>query len=68
MIPKDQDLQFKVVKIWVADDGMVNKLEIVDRGEMRYAFQFSEIKINQDLPDSKFTFTTPKGIQVIDLR
>ena len=68
MIPKDQDLQFKVVKIWVSSDGMVTKLEIVDRGEMRYAFQFSEIKINQDLPDSKFTFTTPKGIQVIDLR
>ncbi len=68
MIPKDQDLQFNIVKIWVSADGMVNKLEIVDRGEMRYAFQFSEIKINQDLPDSKFTFTTPKGIQVIDLR
>jgi len=68
MVPKDQDLQFKVVKIWASADGMVNKLEIVDRGEMRYAFQFSEIKINQDLPDSKFTFITPKGIQVIDLR
>lgn len=68
MVPKDQDLQFKIVKIWVSADGMVNKLEIVDRGEMRYAFQFSEIKINQDLPDTKFTFITPKGIQVIDLR
>ena len=68
MIPKDQDLQFKVVKIWVSSDGMVSKLEIVDRGEMRYAFQFSEIKINQDLPDSKFSFTTPQGIKVIDLR
>lgn len=68
MIPKDQDLQFMVVRLWVSADGMINKLEVVDRGEMRYAFQFSEIKINQDLPDSKFTFTTPKGIQVIDLR
>ncbi len=68
MIPKDQDLQFKIVKIWVSAEGMVNKLEVIDRGEMRYAFQFSEIKINQDLPDTKFTFITPKGIQVIDLR
>ena len=68
MIPKDQDLQFKVVKIWISSDGMVSKLEIVDRGEMRYTFQFSEIKINQDLPDSKFSFTIPQGIKVIDLR
>ena len=68
MIPKDQDLQFKIVKIWVSSDGMVSKLEIVDRGEMRYAFQFFEIKLNQDLPDSKFSFTTPQGIKVIDLR
>lgn len=68
MIPKDQNLQFKVVKIWVSAGGMVTKLEIVDRGEMQYAFQFSEIKINQDLPNSRFTFTIPKGIQVIDLR
>ena len=30
MVPKDQDLQFKVVKIWTSAEGMINKLEIVD--------------------------------------
>ena len=68
LTPKDQDLQFNAVKIWTTADGMVTKFEIVDRGEMKYAFQFSDVKINQDLPDTKFTFTIPKGIKIIDLR
>jgi outer membrane lipoprotein-sorting protein len=43
-------------------------MEIIDAGGMRYAFQFTEIKINQDLPDSKFSFSPAKGTKIIDLR
>lgn len=68
LTPKDQDMEFKTVKIWTSGDGLISKLEVVDRGEMRYSFQFTDIKVNQDLADSKFTYSPPKGIQIIDLR
>ena len=68
LTPKDQDLEFKYVKIWVTPDGMISKLEVLDLGDMRYAFQLTDIKVNQELPDSRFTFEPTKGIKIIDLR
>ncbi|MEW6702925.1 MAG: outer membrane lipoprotein chaperone LolA [Bacteroidota bacterium] len=68
LTPKDQDMEFKTVKIWTSEDGLISKLEVVDRGGMRYSFQFTDIKINQYLPDTKFAYSPSKGIQIIDLR
>jgi outer membrane lipoprotein carrier protein len=68
LTPKEQNMQFKSAKIWIDSDGMIDKMEIIDAGGMRYAFQFTEIKINQDLPDSKFSFSPAKGTKIIDLR
>jgi outer membrane lipoprotein-sorting protein len=68
LIPKNQKLQFKKVRILVSPDGMISKLEVTDYIDVRYVFQFSDIKYNQDLPDTKFTYSLPKGIQIIDLR
>lgn len=68
LTPKDQDMEFKYVKIWLAADGMISKLEVLDLGDVRYAFQFTDLKVNQELPDSLFTFEPPKGIKIIDLR
>lgn len=68
LTPKDQDMEFKSVKIWVDKEGLIATMEIVDRGDIKYNFQFSNFKLNQDLPDSKFTYNPPKGIQIIDLR
>jgi outer membrane lipoprotein carrier protein len=66
--PKDQDMAFKTATIWCNSDGMINKMEVIDGGDIKYLFQFSDIKINLDLPDSKFIFYPPKGMQVIDIR
>lgn len=68
LTPKDQDMAFKSVKIWCGSDGMMNKLEVIDGGDIRYVFQFSDVKFNQDLPDSKFIFYPSKGMHVIDIR
>ncbi len=68
LTPKDQDMEFKYVKIWITNDGMISRIEVLDRGDMRYAFRFTDLKINQDLPDSRFTYYPPKGIKIIDLR
>lgn len=68
LTPNNQDMEFKSAKLWITSDGLISKMEIIDRGNMKYGFQFSEIKLNQDLPDSKFTYYPSKGIQIIDLR
>jgi outer membrane lipoprotein-sorting protein len=68
LTPKDQDMEFKYVKIWITNDGMISRIEVLDRGDMRYAFRFTDLKINQDLSDSRFTYYPPKGIKIIDLR
>jgi len=68
LIPNNQKLQFKKARIFVSSDGMISKLEITDQSEIQYVFQFTDIKYNIDLPDSKFTFSPPKGIQIIDLK
>lgn len=68
LVPKDQDMEFKYVRIWISTDGMISRLEVLDLGDIRYSFQFTDMRINQDLPDSRFTFYPPKGIKIIDLR
>jgi chaperone LolA len=68
LIPKDQKLQFKIIRILVNTDGMISKLEFTDNMDIQYIFQFSNIKFDQDISDSKFTYSPPKGIQIIDLR
>lgn len=68
LTPKDNDLQFKQVKIWKTQDNLISKMELIDIGDLKYSFSFSDIKINQDLPDSKFEFQIPQGTQIIDLR
>lgn len=68
LTPKDYDMEFKSVKIWVTSDDMISKLEFLDLGDIRYAFQFTDLKINQEVSDSRFTFYPPKGMKIIDLR
>lgn len=68
LIPKNDNLDFKSVKIWLSKNYMITKMEIVDLSDMKYSFQLSDIKENQEISDSKFTFYPPKGTQIIDLR
>ena len=68
LVPKNNNLQFKKARILVSYDGMISKLEITDYIDVQYVFQFNDIKFNQELPSTKFTYSSPKGIQIIDLR
>ena len=68
LVPKDSDMEFKYVRIWITADGMISKLELLDMGEIRYTFQFNDLKIDQNISDARFTFFPPKGMKIIDLR
>lgn len=68
MIPKDDNLEFRDVKLWINPDNMIVKMELVDMTDMKYSFQFNNIQVDQVIPDSKFNFNPPKGTRIIDLR
>ncbi|MEW6652836.1 MAG: outer membrane lipoprotein carrier protein LolA [Bacteroidota bacterium] len=68
LTPKDNDLQFKLVRIWKNSDNLISKMELVDVGDMKYAFTFTDIEVNQNLAGQIFSFNPPKGTKVIDLR
>lgn len=68
MLPKDEFLDFKSLRIYKNVENLISKLEIVDIADMKYLFEFTNIKVNQQVSDNSFSFTTPKGVKVIDLR
>jgi len=68
LIPKDDNLEFTDIKIWADNDNMVRRLELTDIGGVMYQIEFNDIKINQQIEDSKFNFNPPKGTRIIDLR
>ncbi len=68
LVPKENYIDFKSAKIWKSSDNMISRMEIIDLADVKYVFQLSSVKIDQDIKDSKFSFATPKGIKIIDLR
>ncbi len=65
---KNTKLNFKEVVLWVSEKSIVNKIKIVDQNDQQTVIEFFNVKLNRNLPDSKFTFTPSKEVQVIDLR
>lgn len=68
LIPKDEQLDVKEIKIRLDNNYLISKLEIVDLLEIRYSFSFTGIRENTEVPESRFTFYPPKGTKIIDLR
>ncbi|OGV73120.1 MAG: hypothetical protein A3K19_19860 [Lentisphaerae bacterium RIFOXYB12_FULL_65_16] len=57
------------MKVWLGTaDGMVRKVAMADPAGAEVMTQtYSNVKINGDIPDSKFEFTPPEGAQVMDM-
>ncbi len=68
LIPKDENLNFKSIKIWVTESYFISKMEIVDLSDLKFILQITDVKKNIEISDSKFIFYPPKGIKIIDLR
>ena len=66
-----QNLPFTISKmeIWIgADNGLAQKMILFDdEGKEIMTQSYSNIEVNVDLDDSKFTFTPPEGVQVMDM-
>ena len=69
LVPQeDNNMNFKKTRIWVNQDYMIMHVSIENLSGSITILQFSNYKLNQDLPESKFTFSPPEGTNVIDLR
>jgi outer membrane lipoprotein carrier protein len=64
--PKDGSAQFKSVQLTVNSSFVVQKVMIVDAVDTVTTLEFSDVKLNSDVPDSTFEFSVPAGADVVD--
>jgi len=68
LTPQTSTFNFSSVKLWIADDNLISRVLIDDPAAGLVQIDLANYSIDKNLPDSKFTFTPPKGSKVIDLR
>ena len=65
--PKVPSPDFTSLELRVNEvNGEVKSSILVDPTENRNRIDFVEVKVNQDLPETGFSFTPPNGVRVID--
>ena len=69
LVPKDDRSFVKSVKLSVEENGwMVRKIVILDVNETETTYTVKDIKLNTNIKEKTFTFETPAGAEVVDLR
>lgn len=67
--PKNTDNFIQEMKLWVDDkDWFVRQIEVSDINGSKTVYRLKQLQINKGIPDQFFQFTTPKNVEVIDLR
>ena len=67
--PKDDRSSMKSLKLWVDDgDWLLRKAEVIDVNDNVTLYTVLDIKLNSSLSDSTFSFVTPPGVEIVDLR
>jgi len=69
LVPKDDRSFVKSVKISVEENNwLVRKIVILDVNETETTYTVKDIELNTNIKDKTFTFVTPEGAEVVDLR
>lgn len=68
LTPKSRATNLGEVTIWINKDDLIEKLQTKDASSGVIEINFSNIRLNQNLPTSNFQFTPPQGSKIIDLR
>ena len=58
----------KSAQIWVDKDDWLIKKITISTDESTTTFNVKNIRLDTGVGDSKFTFTPPEGVEVIDMR
>ena len=64
LLPKSDAVGFEKVEMIFANNQLVRMI-VVNSLSQTSQFDFSNIQLNQALPDSLFSFAPPKGVDVI---
>lgn len=68
LVPKENELNFKSAVLNLNDENLLRKITITDNNNTIITFEFSNYKLNQKIPKSRFNFLAPEGTKTIDLR
>jgi chaperone LolA len=69
LIPKDDRSFIKSVKLTVEEsDWLIRRIVITDVGGTETSYAVRDIKLNTNIPDKKFSFEIPGGVEVVDIR
>jgi outer membrane lipoprotein carrier protein len=67
LVPRKAAAEFSQATVWIDDqDGIVRQFEIVEPSGLVRRIRMIEARINVPVDKAAFTFTPPKGVQVID--
>ena len=67
LTPRDPDLPFSEVTLWVdREDGLPRRLQFKERSGATRTFTFADVRTNQRIPERTFTFEVPPGVRVVD--
>jgi outer membrane lipoprotein carrier protein len=65
LAPKKDDGQVKKVHLEMSNDLIVERVVITDSFDNTTELDFTNVKLNVDVPDSKFQFVVPAGAEVV---
>ncbi|MFZ1729506.1 MAG: outer membrane lipoprotein chaperone LolA [Bacteroidota bacterium] len=68
LTPKEDNAFATAMKIRVSKDWLIRKIEITDINGAVTTYVIEKISVDQDLPDSRFTYQVPEKSEIIDLR
>lgn len=68
LTPNSYEYSFDSVKLWLGEDNLISKVVLDDAAMGKVEVKFSNYQLNQNLKDSKFSFTPPEGSRIIDIR
>ena len=67
LVPKASDLPYRSAVIWVGrGDALVRRLEIAESSGQQRVVILHGLVLNAPVPDREFTFSVPRGVQVVD--
>ena len=64
LVPKVQDTEFYRVEIGL-DGNVIREMKLHDHFDQKTIIRFSEINAASNLPDARFNFSIPEGVDVI---
>ncbi|MCX6639013.1 MAG: outer membrane lipoprotein carrier protein LolA [bacterium] len=69
MMPKDPADPTRKLQVWVdRTESYTRKIIVEDTADNIMTFEFENFTSGQNMPENTFNYSTPKGVEVIDLR